>query len=393
MQKAITKCQLLAAGFFAVISPGLLFGDNPSVTIDWAAHVTGAQACPASVDRLTSISLTVSGINDVLYTYAVAESCIYLPSDAGNLPFGAVSPLAMISKSLNANPSDADCSAAIQAGQALVNIHALFPNRVESVSLADTLDAWSANKDKIDIVRATGPGCAGATQLYDTQGRLNGYASRIGSSHEKKFVFTLDKDQLCSLVLSEIDRSTQTPTKASLSWKCGVDDTLTLSLGTLLTTIDYRTYAHRKVVESGSAVDALVVDGRGPWTPVGLALLNYKLFNMDTGPHLGLTVSSGPAFKFGGTPQVGTFGWFAGASISLWRRFFITPGFHIGQFADFPAGFVPGQQIPNNFGELTPVTRWTTRFGVGLTYRTNSLIKSTSTTTSKSQTPTSTPKQ
>jgi hypothetical protein len=366
--------------------PASLFADNPSITIDWAARVSGAQACPASVDKLTSVSLTVTGINNILYDYPFSEACEYLPSDAGNLPAASTPPI------ISALPVPPACSDAISAALDLRKESRLFPARGQSIALADTLAAWNSMQTQIIAVRTcTG---SGSDVLYDTRRRLEDYAGRVPGSHDKKFVFTIDKSQLCSLELSEIDHYSHDPTGASLKWKCGVDDTLTLSLGTLLTTIDYRDYVHGSVPSGGSSTDSLVVNGRGPWTPIGVALLNYKLFYTDKGPNFGLTISSGPAFKLGGQAQVGTFGWFAGVSVSLWRRFFVTPGFHTGQFADFPAGFVPGQQIPSNFGTLTPVTRWTTRFAIGLTYRTNTLIKSTSTkTTGTSQTSTNTPKQ
>jgi hypothetical protein len=54
----------------------------------------------------------------------------------------------------------------------------------------------------------------------------------------------------------------------------------------------------------------------------------------------------------------------------LARRFYITPGLHFGQFSDFPVGFGNGSSVPANFGELTPVKRWTARFGLGITFKT-----------------------
>ena len=50
---------------------------------------------------------------------------------------------------------------------------------------------------------------------------------------------------------------------------------------------------------------------------------------------------------------------------------YLTPGFHVGQFADFPAGFThSGQDIPPSFtGPLTPQTRTTARFAIGITFK------------------------
>jgi hypothetical protein len=56
----------------------------------------------------------------------------------------------------------------------------------------------------------------------------------------------------------------------------------------------------------------------------------------------------------------------------LYRRFYITSGVHIGEFADFPAGFNDNSQVPANFGELKPVKRWTGRFAFSISFRTAS---------------------
>ncbi|NYF89924.1 hypothetical protein HDF08_001991 [Edaphobacter lichenicola] len=49
---------------------------------------------------------------------------------------------------------------------------------------------------------------------------------------------------------------------------------------------------------------------------------------------------------------------------------------HMGEFADYPPGFHNGSVIPPNFGQLTPVTRWSARFAGGITFQTNSFVKS-----------------
>jgi hypothetical protein len=171
---------------------------------------------------------------------------------------------------------------------------------------------------------------------------------------------------------------TDTATNKSLKWKCGFDDTLSLSVGTLFTEIPYRTYTPQNVPGAMGVQNLLVVSENGRWTPQGVGLLNYKLFNMDKGLQLGLSASSGPVFKFGGTPGVSSFGWFAGASVSIWHRLFLTPGLHVGEFADYPAGFGNNTVVPANFGTPTPEKRWTGRFAFSITYRTNSLVKSSS---------------
>jgi hypothetical protein len=63
-------------------------------------------------------------------------------------------------------------------------------------------------------------------------------------------------------------------------------------------------------------------------------------------------------------------GLFTGISLHLWNYFYLTPGIHVGEFADFPAGISQGQSIPSTFtGPLNPVTRTSARFGLAVTFK------------------------
>src|SRR5207249_6114304 len=88
------------------------------------------------------------------------------------------------------------------------------------------------------------------------------------------------------------------------------------------------------------------------------------------------------------------FGFFTRLSAHLHHRIYFTPGFHFGQFADFPVGFGNGSAVPANFGELTPVKRWTTRFGFAITFKTKDFsgLTQSSTPTVKSGDSSATPK-
>jgi hypothetical protein len=193
------------------------------------------------------------------------------------------------------------------------------------------------------------------------------------SATSKTFTYSQDNTHYYVFTLGDTKK-----VRKPLTWKCGFDDTLSLSVGTLFTEVPYRTYTPQNVPGAAGVQNLLVVSENGRWTPQGVGLLNYKLFNMDKGLQLGLSASSGPVFKFGGTPGVSNFGWFAGASVSIWHRLFLTPGLHVGEFADYPAGFGNNTVVPANFGTPTPEKRWTGRFAFSITYRTNSLVKSTS---------------
>jgi glutamyl endopeptidase len=106
-------------------------------------------------------------------------------------------------------------------------------------------------------------------------------------------------------------------------------------------------------------------------------LLNYYLPSFPGVPAwTGLGLSVGPVYTLGNAPGVSKLGLFVGGSVHLYRSFFLTPGVHIGEFADFPAGFHQGSVIPSGFGSLTPVTRNTAHFAMGITFKTASFKKS-----------------
>jgi hypothetical protein len=131
------------------------------------------------------------------------------------------------------------------------------------------------------------------------------------------------------------------------------------------------------VVQHGNSLQAL-----------GAALLNYQLpvftswrWMRDSG---GFAISTGPVYQFGGSPGVSRLGYFGGISFHLFNRFYLTPGVHLGEFADFPLGTCGGCALPDNF-TITPVKRWTAKFAFGITYRTNSFRSSQAAGSSSSQ--------
>ena len=162
----------------------------------------------------------------------------------------------------------------------------------------------------------------------------------------------------------------------SINWTCGFDDTVMLSVGALFTEIPYRTYKAVNVPTSSGVQNQLVVGDNGRWTPQGVGLLNVRLFHLDTAHQWGIYASTGPVFKFGGTPGVSSFGWFAGPSLTIRNQLALTAGMHVGEFADYPAGFTNNSVVPANFGTPTAVNRWTARFAFAITYRTTSVKKS-----------------
>jgi hypothetical protein len=368
----------------------LLAADANSVTIDWSARTTGQQACiAAGTSGSTAATLVITNANIIIYEYSLNVKSYQLASNDAPAFLGA-----------QASAQDASFCDIYEAKLSETwKDESIFPTGGRSVPLADTrsalrnhpLTALIQNKStcgggiKDAKLIAMLDKIVGALQLYQAKAvalDVNANLSTIS------FPYQIDNTHYYVFTLTERSRFDNKLTNATLHWKCGLDDTLTLSVGVMGTTLPYRTYTSQSVPSGTSTQNVLAVSGASGWTPQGLALLNYKLFNIDKGPLVGMAVSTGPVFKFGGTPQVSNFGWFAGVSVSLWRRLFVTPGMHLGQFADFPLGFAPGSVIPANFGTLTPVTRWSGRFGIGITFQTNSFAKATSNTPTNTTPPT-----
>jgi hypothetical protein len=368
----------------------MLAADANSVNIDWSARTTGQQICVApGTSGSTAATLVITNANIILYEYTLDTKAYAQPSSDG-----AAIPAALTT------PANANGCGSYQTNLSSTwTDESIFPLRGRSVPLADTKGALR-NHPVNDLIRDREECRASVTdaklapmldkivdalQLFQAKaGDLNGNPSLSTIS----FPYQVDSTHYYVFTVTEKSRIDHKPTNATLHWKCGLDDTLTLSVGVMGTTLPYRTYTSQSVPAGTSTQNVLAVSGASGWTPEGLALFNYKLFTIDKGPLFGLSASTGPVFKFGGTPSVSNFGWFTGVSVSIWRRLFITPGMHFGQFADFPLGFASGSVIPPNFGNLTPVTRWSSRFGVGVTFQTNSLTKSNSSTPTSTTPPT-----
>lgn len=203
-------------------------------------------------------------------------------------------------------------------------------------------------------------------------------------SSTKTFTYTVDPNTYDVFVLTDTKAS---GASTKINWTCGFDDTVSLSVGALFTEIPYRSYKAQNVPTASGVQNELIVGDNGRWTPQGVGLLNVRLFHLDSAHQWGIYASTGPAFKFGGTPGVSSFGWFAGPSLMIRNQLTLTPGIHIGEFADYPPGFGNNSVVPANFGTPTAVNRWTARFAFSITYRTTSVKKSAANSTSKSQTP------
>jgi hypothetical protein len=373
----ITAVQRIAVlGLLALSASPMRAADNSqTITIDWSNAIIGQQPCASISSDTTTVTLQLNNVNDLVYKYRVEILAIDLPqADASNLP------------------SLAPAAAGISYADAEKEIRKLFDQKGRnSISLAATqmqiqdLKNRSLSLDGLAAAMDTDPTVDPALKTAFTE--MRAVANGAGN-HSISVSYTADKQHYYVFGITEINRYTGMSTNKSLHWKCGFDDTLSLSVGVLFTQLPFRSYNQRTIPGASGTQNVLEVDDAGPWTPVGVGLLNYKLVGSSRWVTPTLSLASGPVYKFGGTPQVSGFGWFAGISASAWNRVFITPGVHVGEFADYPLGFGNGTTIPTNFGTLTPVKRWSARFAVAITFRTNTLVKSK--TSGGSTTPSST---
>jgi hypothetical protein len=180
---------------------------------------------------------------------------------------------------------------------------------------------------------------------------------------------------------------------------------VTSSVGFMVTELPSRSYTSATAPSTSgtsSTENVLVVNGmKGPRATID-ALLNVNVPGFN-GRNIGLGVTVGPVFDItNGKANTSNFGLFGGISLRLTDYLYVTPGFHLGQFADFPQGYsAVGQVIPPNTGTPTAVNRYTARFGVSFSFKVKDLYspkaassasKPSTTTTSKPSKPTTSTK-
>ena len=241
--------------------------------------------------------------------------------------------------------------------------------------LDDSVNAWKKYDTEIDTAlgdiaryrqRCNGQNPQVDSLFLDVETRIKKLDAIVNGDH----VF-VDKHEISpgnDVSVAVVEMYEGVPIKTKTFTFPGVD-VLTLSAGALFSKIPDRTYDARK--SPLSELNVLTVEGNSRATPSIAALLNYSLgsIKLDS-ENFGLALSAGPVLRLGNKSEASSFGFFSGISGHLYHRFYITPGFHFGQFADFPVGFNNGSTVPANFGTLTPVKRWTARFGLALTFKT-----------------------
>jgi hypothetical protein len=164
---------------------------------------------------------------------------------------------------------------------------------------------------------------------------------------------------------------------------------LSSSAGFLLTTLPARSYSSATAPNPSDPTETqnvLKVDYGSGIRPALAVLLTGNLPQVNK-RNYGLGVSAGPVFDIAnGKADTSRFGFFGGISLRLTPWIFLTPGVHVGEFADFPPGFThAGQVIPPNTGTPTGTKRYTARFAFALTFKLKDLGASTTTDQTKGQ--------
>jgi hypothetical protein len=329
-------------------------------------------------------TVRVSGLNDFLYAYDINVVEITTPTPQ-NLPSGAL--IACPDSYAQVKALAADVSTASAAYLKLFPDTAANPKK-----LLDTQNDWKNNVkpsyDKIDTETAAAEDEANAisdaaTKRFcqitvkgaeDTYNRVlkPADAKLNQGTHTAEATFPVKNCK--SEILTIVEKYKGTPTGQSVTVRLDAEcDQVTVGGGVLLSEIQQRSYTSTPLPNQTGQF--LSVSGAGKFHPtlVGLTSFNFPWEPVSHGfaSKLGdmrLGISVGPVIQ-GTKSDVSTFGWFTGGTVSFLHRLYISTGVHIGEFADYPAGFKNGQQIPANFGALTPVKRWTTRFGIAITIK------------------------
>ncbi len=342
------------------------------VIYDWSVKGDAPKSYP-TITRRQAVTIRIENVNDILFSYrmrvtqrrfdssdfdAIARLLIKQTPQPSSAPNALPDPCNPLNRAL-----EEALRTAKKAIKEDVNLPIGYADQTShpSISLKDSLDAWRGHAQAIDAVnnayKAVIIKCTSTPHENEYRqfiAAVDKIRQKINRPHFIEESHTLDPASHVSVTVDEIYEG-ETISTATFSFD--TEDVLTLSAGAMFSRIQDRTYEARK--DPTSTLNTLTVEGNSQATPSLVALLNYSLgaLHLDR-ENFGLALSAGPVLRVGGQADTSSFGFFTGISGHLYRRFFITPGLHFGQFADFPVGFSNGTRyrrisassIPSNDG-------------------------------------------
>jgi hypothetical protein len=375
-----SKGKPFAALVVFFLSASLTLADSPApIQVNWDSRTAG---CPASVTQSTNLTFHVTNINDLLIDFQTGER-VQFEFRAKSWPVSVVpseNPFLQIGAQA-ACPSDTDLAKQLDDIRKIKDSN-ITPSSsaAASISLAATANAAATHNEIVTVANEyQNKACADGVFAAHANDAVVIWIKDLLAAppHSADFSVTVNPNENYEFRVRELWKG-KVVADGTLTWECGEKDILTLSAGPLITTLPYRTYSQQQVALTGGGTqNQLVVSGNSNVNVLAAALLNY---NLPPIPHLppwtGFAISVGPVYALNSAPSVSKLGLFVGGSFQVYKSIYLTPGVHIGEFSDYPAGFHAGSPIPANFGSLTPVTRNTVHFAIGITFKTTTFKKS-----------------
>jgi hypothetical protein len=393
---------------------GILAGSFPvparaqDIVVDWESK--RVVVAPPEIQKGNPVKVQVIKVNDILFEYTVI---VQVTTDS----FDDFSLLATLLKLPSAGSKGPGTTCANELNDALARAKAVrdqlespggpfnpeaAPGQYISISLKTTQDAWNGplrqdvSKLQDDVAKLGSCTDNDSKKFVDEiyppiKTAIAAIQKKIDAHHTAEGEAPAPKADVASVTITVHEKFKGKDTAGSpFTQTLKFSSVLTLSAGVLLSQLQDLSYVRRTVPTSSGTMDVLGVDGASTLTPYFVGLLNYRFPGLSW-DKAGIYISSGPTIRLtSSNSNTASFGYFGGLSLSFWHRLYLTPGVHVGQFADLPAGLSLGQAIPANFGQIQPVKRWTARFGFGITYKTLSLGSLLGSSKSNAKTPTAT---
>jgi hypothetical protein len=357
-----------------------------TVTVDWDTHtVTSA---PISVSGTTAVTVEVDNINDYLYSY---NGMIVVS--------GSQTPASLIPA---APPAPGPCTdASVEAKFASINEKRIDPMAglasdatPASISLGAFLVEYKKARAFMDLLTDQAlSGCSQTNLDFTTFWKSNSAAFLKQDSSPHKLLFTASLEPLTNYQIKVSEKYngvltalTCDPTSKSTGG-CAIEydptnDILSNSQGFLVTTLPAYSFARANV--PGSTDSVLQVTTTKPARVAVAAVFNVRIpfpYLERRSANYRTALTFGPAYQLDAPDQTANrLGFFFGLSLLMYKHFVLTPGVHLAQYSQYPAGFThDGQDIPASFtGPLTSTSKNTLKFGVLLSFKDWSIVKTTS---------------